>query len=265
MVCSLPSLPRDSQSHSGRRHSEIGTGRRGSAKGTGFDDPDKRFVFTIATFNGRGTLVEVLEGNFQTVHTKGQLVQCMMDQERLELNLFVMYPAVNPKPALVRVYSFDLITAKLVDAYVEVPIQGVSEEYITGLERFDLSPMLPHLGTDYLYAMIDSTVRVYSMLTGAQVTGSMVPRVESNSRRPDNPLLSMSVSDKHNHFAVGGPDTAEILAYAIADANDHDARLETRDHMEQASRPTPMGLQRSGTRRLRLSRANAFQGTLPGE
>ena len=117
--------------------------------------------------------------------------------------------------------------------FVEVPVEEVGPEHQLGDNRYHMTPILPFLESDYIYAMIDSTVRIFSTLTGAQVTGPLLPLQEMVSRRSaggnHNVLLSMSMDAYHTHLLVGGPHSSEIHAYVINDNNTDAARRDLED------------------------------------
>jgi len=112
-------------------------------------------------------------------------------------------------------------------------VEEVGPEHQLGDNRYHITPILPFLESDYIYAMIDSTVRIFSMLTGAQVTGPLLPLQEMASRRSaggnHNVLLSMSMDTYHTHLLVAGPHSSEIHAYVINDNNTDAARRDLED------------------------------------
>ena len=112
--------------------------------------------------------------------------------------------------------------------FIEIPVEEVGPDHQLGMEQFVVTPILPSLDSDYVYAMIDSTIRIFSMLTGAQVTGPLLPLEEMTSRQSSsgnhNPLLSITMDTNHKHLLVAGPDRSEIHAYVITDNNTEGAR-----------------------------------------
>lgn len=156
-----------------------------------------------------GLLIRVIKTKGIKILTKGNFINVKITPCGRYLVIMSHFERVSLFPDLLRFFVFDLVNEKLMDFSSECPIYGKQEP------TFCISTVKDNTGSDYLYILVGSTLRIVSLTSGVDVIGAFCPSKKGDSAK----LNVISCQSIPTRVAVGSSYSREFYLYNIVNLN----------------------------------------------